>query len=631
MTITHQGDTSQPMLATSDLFLNSDSPGQGVLARTSKGAVGNASSTPLNLADEPLLLGGDGSTGATPGFDGLIAEVIIYDDALTTVERDSIECALSSKYGINVSASCNVDPVAVDGEYEVSEDGMLIVNVADGVLNNDSDADVDPLTVALQSGPSKGLLTLNVDGSFTYTPSADFSGVDSFVYEVSDGNGGLATATVTIIVSSTQDQMDAIIANLDTLVSSGDLAEKDADKLIKKLKTAQKELANGRNDKTIKELKRFQTEVQKLVDKGKFPAAVAPQILEATDDTIDAAGVSAPQAASQAIINNVQSLIDAGKLFAKDGKKLEDELSKAIREFNKLHVSHGIDKLEKFIEKVDKLVVDGKLLAAEGQPLRDAANTIINSALLGSPLRAAQFADGRGSAGALTANVLRPIFDQAIAQWYSSEPDAALLGQLNSVTVDIIQLSGRLLGLATSNTIWIDADAGGYGWNVGSTFGTTTMDLMSTVTHEMGHVLGYDQEHGLGVMAATLGVNQRPVQSPALHESLISLYAPLDGSGMGSLTTPTSLDTAIHRSSLDSLDSAFGRSSGLAMKGDASLASRLLSQPIAVNKMTRELGDAKLLGIFDERLLEHNLDDDEVDWQQAVDQAFSELNKPAKA
>ncbi len=67
------------------------------------------------------------------------------------------------------------------------------------------------------------------------------------------------------------------------------------------------------------------------------------------------------------------------------------------------------------------------------------------------------------------------------------------------------------------------------------------------------------------------------------------------------------------------------------MKGDASLASRLLSQPIAVNKMTRELGDAKLLGIFDERLLEHNLDDDEVDWQQAVDQAFSELNKPAKA
>ena len=41
---------------------------------------------------------------------------------------------------------------------------------APGVLGNDSDADGDPLTAVLVSGVSNGSLTLNSDGSFTYTP-----------------------------------------------------------------------------------------------------------------------------------------------------------------------------------------------------------------------------------------------------------------------------------------------------------------------------------------------------------------------------------------------------------------------------------------------------------------------------
>ena len=39
----------------------------------------------------------------------------------------------------------------------------------------------------LASGPSHGTLTLNANGSFTYTPAANFNGSDSFTYRASDG------------------------------------------------------------------------------------------------------------------------------------------------------------------------------------------------------------------------------------------------------------------------------------------------------------------------------------------------------------------------------------------------------------------------------------------------------------
>ena len=57
-----------------------------------------------------------------------------------------------------------------------------------------------PLTFAKATGPSHGTVTLNADGSYTYTPAANYTGSDSFTYTVSDGHGG-ATATVTIAVA----------------------------------------------------------------------------------------------------------------------------------------------------------------------------------------------------------------------------------------------------------------------------------------------------------------------------------------------------------------------------------------------------------------------------------------------
>ncbi|WP_415794929.1 Ig-like domain-containing protein, partial [Mycolicibacterium frederiksbergense] len=69
------------------------------------------------------------------------------------------------------------------------------------VLTNDSDADGSTLTATLVTGPANGTLTLNADGSFTYTPDADFNGTDSFTYTAGDGTETSSIATVSITIS----------------------------------------------------------------------------------------------------------------------------------------------------------------------------------------------------------------------------------------------------------------------------------------------------------------------------------------------------------------------------------------------------------------------------------------------
>src|SRR5439155_25987135 len=91
-------------------------------------------------------------------------------------------------------------PVAGDDSYVVDPNATLVVDAAHGVLANDTDVDSTTLTAALVTAPSHGTLTLNVNGSFSYTPDADYHGIDSFVYIASDGLLP-AQATTCIIVN----------------------------------------------------------------------------------------------------------------------------------------------------------------------------------------------------------------------------------------------------------------------------------------------------------------------------------------------------------------------------------------------------------------------------------------------
>jgi VCBS repeat-containing protein len=77
----------------------------------------------------------------------------------------------------------------------------------------------------LQSGPDHGTLQLNSNGSFTYTPEANFAGEDSFTYRVSDGSLSSAAATVTLTVSAVN---DAPQASADAYVVNGGFLEVNA-------------------------------------------------------------------------------------------------------------------------------------------------------------------------------------------------------------------------------------------------------------------------------------------------------------------------------------------------------------------------------------------------------------------
>ncbi|MBV7338824.1 tandem-95 repeat protein [Chloroflexi bacterium TSY] len=119
-------------------------------------------------------------------------------------------------------APANTAPVAMDDSYTINEDTPLNV-AAPGVLSNDRDADSDPLTAVKDSDPSNGTLTLNSDGSFDYTPNANFCGQDSFTYHANDGTDDSNVATVTIDVVCVNDAPvavdDAYTTNEDTVLN----------------------------------------------------------------------------------------------------------------------------------------------------------------------------------------------------------------------------------------------------------------------------------------------------------------------------------------------------------------------------------------------------------------------------
>jgi VCBS repeat-containing protein len=118
----------------------------------------------------------------------------------------------SATVTITVQSSSNHAPTAADDgssaapAYSVNEDGILSVPGSGRVTANDNDADGDALTTVLNSGPTHGSLTLNADGSFTYTPFANTFGPDSFTYRVRDTSGALSNlATVYINVAAVND------------------------------------------------------------------------------------------------------------------------------------------------------------------------------------------------------------------------------------------------------------------------------------------------------------------------------------------------------------------------------------------------------------------------------------------
>ncbi|GEO99624.1 hypothetical protein MHA02_20120 [Methylobacterium haplocladii] len=150
----------------------------------------------------PTGLTVDPATGLISGTIASDASGRVPGGAYTIVltATDTGGGSATTRFTITVA---NPVPIAADDDATLSEDGVL----TGSVLGNDRDPDgdalrVDPVPVA---GPAHGRLDLRPDGTFTYTPDADFHGTDAFTYALIDSDGGRATATVHLTVDSVND------------------------------------------------------------------------------------------------------------------------------------------------------------------------------------------------------------------------------------------------------------------------------------------------------------------------------------------------------------------------------------------------------------------------------------------
>lgn len=124
-----------------------------------------------------------------------------FDFALTGTDSDGDTASTT----IHIGVAANVAPTASPDTYSVNEDNGLTVNAAMGVLANDNDPSGGTAAAVLDTGPAHGTITLNSDGSFTYTPETNFNGTDTFTYHVTDGTASSSVVTDSIIVAAVND------------------------------------------------------------------------------------------------------------------------------------------------------------------------------------------------------------------------------------------------------------------------------------------------------------------------------------------------------------------------------------------------------------------------------------------
>ncbi len=211
---------------TSVITVTVDNTNDGPIANADAGTTDEDSSVTLNVLANDTDADGDSLTvtGATLE-EGAAGSVTVNDDGSlsfdpgdgyqelgvgesTTVD---ITYTISDGQGGTDTATATVTiegtndgPVANADTLSGTEDTAITFSASD-LLGNDTDVDGDTLSIASFDQPDGGTITLNDDGSYTFTPDADFNGETTFTYTVEDPSGAQSQATVTIDVDGVND------------------------------------------------------------------------------------------------------------------------------------------------------------------------------------------------------------------------------------------------------------------------------------------------------------------------------------------------------------------------------------------------------------------------------------------
>jgi len=203
ITVTPVNDA--PVVANETYSVNEDTPvtttaGTGILANDTDGG-GEGTTLAVNTtpvsgpANGTITINTDGSFTYTPDADFNGTDTVVVTVCDNGLPLPAI--CVNDTLVITVNP-INDAPVVANESYTTGEDAPLTVVLANGILANDTDGGGEgtTLTVATTpvSGPSNGTVSVNTDGSFTYTPDADFNGIDTVVVSVCD-NGIPAPAS----------------------------------------------------------------------------------------------------------------------------------------------------------------------------------------------------------------------------------------------------------------------------------------------------------------------------------------------------------------------------------------------------------------------------------------------------
>ena len=218
-TITVAAVNDAPVAEDSSISTDEDTVAKGQLVATDIDGDDLTFALDTDANNGTVVVNADGSYSYTPNdnFNG--------SDSFTYTITDGTE-TITQTATITV-ASVNDLPVSKNSNIEATED-----TVATGQLEAATDADSDNLTYAIKDNAANGTVTVNADGSYSYTPNADFNGEDSFTYTIDDGQGGMTTQTATITVAAVNDAPvaeDSSISTDEDTVAKGQLVATDID------------------------------------------------------------------------------------------------------------------------------------------------------------------------------------------------------------------------------------------------------------------------------------------------------------------------------------------------------------------------------------------------------------------